>query len=129
MKSSRRDFLVGGASAVAAGVVGTTVVGCKEEAKAPAPAAEKTMVAACGLSCTACPLLKDGKCKGCAPGNEASAELLKMKPCPVLQCAAMKKIDYCGTGCKAFTTCQKLIGKPYDKSFMEMMAKRMAATT
>jgi len=41
----------------------------------------------------------------------------------------MKKIDYCGTGCKMFATCPKLIGKPYDKSFLDMMAKRMGAST
>jgi hypothetical protein len=129
MKSSRREFLAGGASAVAAGVVGASIAGCKKEAAAPAPPApEKAMIGACGLACKACPLLKAGKCAGCASGTEASAEMVEKKPCPVLKCAAMKKIDYCGTSCKMFTTCQKLIGKPYDKSFMEMMAKRMGAS-
>jgi len=51
--------------------------------------------------------------------------LLAKKPCPVLHCAAKKKIDYCGTGCKMFTKCKKLIGKPYAQSFMDMIAKRM----
>ncbi|MGB2821485.1 MAG: hypothetical protein WBF17_10925 [Phycisphaerae bacterium] len=130
MRHSRREFLAGGASAVAAGVVGASVVGCKEEAAAPkTPPPMKAMVGACGLSCKVCPMMAAGKCKGCASGTEASAEMVEKKPCPVLKCAAMKKIDYCGTGCKMFTKCAKLIGKPYDKSFMEMMDKRMGAAT
>ena len=94
-------------------------------AEQPGGAKPAAMVAACGLSCMACPLMKAGKCKGCASGKEASAELLAKKPCPVLHCAAKKKIDYCGTGCKMFTKCKKLIGKPYAQSFMDMIAKRM----
>jgi len=120
MELSRRKMLVTGATA-AAGALGLAAGGC-EAAEEPKP-----MVAACGLSCAACPLMKAGKCKGCAPGNQASAELLKMKPCPVLQCAAKKKIDYCGTGCKMFTKCEKMIGRPYDKSFLEKIAKRLEA--
>ena len=143
MERSRRKFLVNGASAVAAGVVGASMAGCKSTEKKPAKPAEakgkakakpitmtkkaKAMIGACGLACTVCPLMKAGKCKGCASGKDATPKLLEMKPCPVLKCAAMKKIDYCGN-CKMFTKCAKLIGKPYDKTFMEMMAKRMGAT-
>lgn len=122
MGVSRRKFLAKGSSVAAiAGVFGASGVACAKAKEKP-----KAMVGACGLSCMACPLMKAGKCKGCASGTEASAEMLKMKPCPVLQCAAKKKIDYCGTGCKMFTTCAKLIGKPYDKSFMAMIEKRLA---
>ena len=137
MAWSRRDFMVGGASAVAAGIVGASSVSCSSEGEAP-PAAKKgeekpeqpmkAMVGACGLSCNACPLLAAGKCKGCASGKEASAEMLAKKPCEVLKCAAKKGIDYCGTGCKMYTQCPKLIGKPYDKAYLEMIGKRMAAT-
>ena len=119
---------------MAAGVVGASVVGCKKDEEASAPTggkspknakAPKAMVGACGLACTACPLMKAGKCKGCASGKDATAKMLEMKPCPVLQCAAKKKIAYCGTDCKKFTECAKVIGHPYDKTFMENMAKRM----
>jgi len=130
MEHSRRDFLVAGASAVAAGVVGGSMAGCKKEASAPpASAPAQAMIGACGLACSACPLMKAKKCSGCASGTEASAEMLQKKPCPVLQCAAKKKIAYCGTDCKMFTQCSKLIGKPYDKSFMDMMSKRMGTST
>jgi len=51
--------------------------------------------------------------------------MLEKKPCPVLKCAAMKGIDYCGTGCKKFAECDKLVGHPYAQTFMDMMKKRM----
>jgi len=122
MEISRRSFLTRTASVVGvAGVLGGAA--CTKDEKEPDADA---MVGACGLSCMACPLMKAGKCKGCASGKEASAEMLKMKPCPVLQCAAKKGIDYCGTGCKMFTQCAKVIGKPYDKTFIAMIEERLA---
>jgi len=120
MQVSRRNMLCQGAAAAAVGILGSKVLADdKPAAKAPA------IIGACGLACNACPLMKAGKCTGCASGKDATPELLAKKPCPVLQCAAKKKIDYCGTGCKGFTKCSKLIGKPYDKKFMAMIAKRL----
>ena len=118
MDQSRRRFLTTGAAVVGTGVVA---------ASTPALSAEKSssMVAACGISCKVCPLMKAGKCKGCATGTGASPKMLKMKACPVLKCAAMKKIDYCGTGCKMFTKCKKLVGRPYAKSFLAKIEKRL----
>ena len=87
---------------------------------------KRKCIGACGLACSTCPLMKAKKCKGCASGKDATPALLKMKPCVVLKCVAMKKIDYCGTGCKMFTKCKKLIGKPYDKTFIAMIAKKVA---
>ena len=140
MNQSRRSFLGQGGQIAAAGMAGILAAGCAESAQeGPAPGGQgdaaptakepetetpEPMVAPCGLACTACPLMKAGKCKGCA----AKAEMAKskgMEPCPVFQCAAMKKIDYCGTGCKKFAECQKLVGHPYAQSFMDMMKSRM----
>jgi len=117
MNKSRRGFLAAGASAVGAGVLAASTSAHAQEKKA--------MVAACGLACSACPLMKAGKCKGCSSGKDASAEMLKMKPCPVLVCAAKKKIDYCGTGCKMFTKCKKLIGRPYAESFLVKIGSKL----
>ena len=140
MNHSRRAFLSKGGQIAATGMVGVLIPGCAQSAQEsaqerPAPSQEtpepetpKAMVAACGLSCMACPLMKAGTCKGCASGKEATAEMLEMKPCPVLKCAAMKEIDYCGTGCEKFAECEKLIGHPYAQSFMDMMKKRMGAS-
>ena len=123
MAISRRRFLSGGASA-AAGVLGVTGVAAVGKAAAK-PKKPMAMIGACGLSCKACALMKAGKCKGCASGKEASAAMVAKKPCPVLKCAAKKKIDYCGTGCKMFTKCKKVVGRPYAPSFLAMIDKRL----
>ena len=139
MNDSRRKFLSKGGQVTAAGMLGLFAGGCtgsakekdpekKEKPASKEPEKQVAMVGACGLSCMACPLMKAGKCKGCASGTEASAEMVDKKPCPVLKCAAMKKIDYCGTGCKKFAECDKLIGHPYAQAFMDMMKKRMGAS-
>ena len=102
-------------------------IAAKPEEKAAKPEEKtetKMMVAACGMSCSACPLMAAKKCKGCAPGNKAPAEMVEMKKCPVLSCAQMKKVAYCGTGCKGFTKCEKLIDHPYSKPFMKNIADR-----
>ena len=117
MERSRRDVLKLTVAAPAA-----MLVGCGGE-QAP-NASGKAMIGACGLACIACPLMKAGKCKGCASGKDASAAMIEKKGCEVLKCAAMKKIDYCGD-CKMFTKCKKIIGKPYDQMFVDMQAKRM----
>ena len=125
MEKSRRNFLKTGTGiAVAAGALGA-LSSCKEKPTAIAQT-PKAMVGACGLSCDACPLMKAGKCKGCGAGDCVSAEMVKMKNCPVLNCASMKKISYCGTDCMKFTDCKKLIGKPYDKSYMEGIKARLS---
>jgi len=116
MKKSRRDFLA----------IGTAVAGASALA-APALAADEAKIGACGLACSACPLMKAGKCGGCSTGKGASEALLKKKPCPVLLCAAKKGIDYCGTGCKMFTQCKKLIGRPYAQSFIDKIGARLKA--
>jgi hypothetical protein len=115
----RRNFVAASAAIVGAGILGASKGARADEKKAG-------MVAACGLSCDACALMKAGKCKGCATGTEASEEKLKMKACVVLSCAAMKKVDYCGN-CKMFMECKKIVGRPYAETFIEGMKKRMQA--
>ena len=100
--------------------------GCCRIKKEEKPTSAKAMIGACGLACTACPVMKAGKCKGCASGKAASAAMIEKKGCKVLKCAAGKKIDYCGD-CKMFTKCKKIIGKPYAQMFVDMQAKRMGA--
>ncbi len=129
MTDETRRGLLAKAGLAAAGVAGGIAVGAsaaEEKPDKPKRKRRPRLIGACGLACKTCPLMKAKKCKGCASGKEATPELLKMKPCEVLKCAAMKKIDYCGTGCKMFTKCKKLIGKPYDKTFIDMIAKRLA---
>jgi|GEM_PF-1026667 len=122
MDNSRREFLTGGAAAATVGIVAASMGG----GQALGAEAKKPMIGACGLACKACPLMKAGKCKGCASGKDATAAMIEKKGCAVLKCAAKKKIDYCGE-CKMFMKCKKLIGKPYDKKFVAMLAKRLGA--
>ena len=126
MKESRRNFMRAGAGiAVVAGTLGT-ITSCKEKAvESSTSTAPKTTVGACGLSCNACPLIKEKKCTGCGPANEVSPEMVSMKNCPVLSCASMKKIAHCGTDCMKFTDCEKLIGRPYDRSFLQKIKGRL----
>ncbi len=122
MNESRRSFLRKGSQiAATAGVLGVT--GAMTSRAAESKAAP--MVAACGLACNVCPLMKAGKCKGCGAANAVPAEMVTKKNCPVLNCASMKKIAYCGTDCKMFTECGKLIGRPYDKAFMGKIKSRL----
>ena len=109
----------GASAAAATGILGASAAMGAESKPA--------MIGACGLACTTCPLMKAGKCKGCAPGNKATKAMIEKKGCPVLKCAAMKKIDYCGTGCKMFTKCKKLVGKPYDATFLAKIDKKLHA--
>ena len=129
MRNETRRGMLAKAGVAAVGAVGALATANalgKEEAPKAAAKKKRKCIGACGLACSTCPLMKAKKCKGCASGKDATPALLKMKPCVVLKCAAMKKIDYCGTGCKMFTKCKKLIGKPYDKTFIAMIAKKMA---
>lgn len=120
MNGSRREFLKKGTQiAATASVLGLVV------AQAASGAATEAMVAACGLACSACPLMKAAKCKGCGAANAVAPEMVAKKNCPVLNCASMKKIAYCGTDCKKFTECGTLIGRPYDKAFMGKIKARL----
>jgi hypothetical protein len=117
MQTSRRDF-------IAKGVVGTATLGMTGAFAADASAAAP-MVAACGLSCSVCPLMKAGTCKGCGPGNKVAAEVVAKKNCPVLNCASMKKIGFCGTECAMFAKCGKLVGRPYAQEFLDRIAAKL----
>lgn len=114
---SRRSFL--SKTTAGAAIAGLAAAGC---ANAEPKACAITMVGACGLSCQVCPLMKAEKCKGCGSGT---SDMAAKKSCPVIKCAAMKKIDYCGTGCASYTKCTKLIGKPYAQEFMDGIKTRL----
>ena len=120
MNGSRREFLKKGTQiAATAGVLGLA------GAQSASGAETGAMIGACGLACSACPLMKAAKCKGCGAANAMAPDMVAKKNCPVLNCASMKKIAYCGTDCKKFTECGKLIGRPYDKAFMEKIKARL----
>lgn len=121
MNVSRRGFMVKGMAGIAAAGAAGTLVGAEPQGAASAA----PMVAACGICCSACPLHKAGKCKGCGPGNAVAPEIVAKKNCPVLNCASMKKIAFCGTDCGMYTKCAKLVGRPYAQEFMDKIAAKL----
>lgn len=116
MSVSRRNFIKVGAGAAAAAA-------CLVTSDAQAAGAKK--IGACGIACCTCPMMKAGKCGGCAAGKDATDAMVAKKGCKVLACAHKKGISYCGTDCPGFTKCGKLIGKPYSQDFMDMLKKKM----
>ena len=123
MGVSRRRFMGKGAGMAAAGA-GVLAAGCAQGTGKRA-SAKPVMIAACGLACEACPVMKAGKCKGCGPAKSVAPAMVTKKNCPVLTCANKKGIDYCGRDCPGFTKCKKMIGRPYNQSYMDMIAKRL----
>ena len=127
MKNSRRNFIgKSTVAAVAVGILGMLSSCDKKTGDQQSSRNEpEIVVGACGISCSVCPLMKAGKCKGCGPGNVVSAEKVSMKNCPVLNCASMKKIAFCGIDCQKFSECGKLVGHPYHKDFMEKIKAKL----
>jgi predicted ArsR family transcriptional regulator len=54
-----------------------------------------------------------------------AANMVTKKNCPVLTCANMKKIGFCGTECAMFAKCGKLVGKPYAKEYLDRIAAKL----
>ena len=62
------------------------------------------LVAACGMACQVCKLMRDEACEmcGCVPGNDEKVsdkqKLIQAELgfiCLILDCASKKKLDYC----------------------------------
>jgi len=126
MKESRRNFI--GKSTTAAIAIGGLgmLSSCDKKTDEQQSSKPEMVVGACGISCSVCPLMKAGKCKGCGPANVVSAEMVSKKNCPVLNCASMKKIAYCGTDCQKFSECGKLVGHPYHEDFMGKIKAKLS---
>ena len=58
-------------------------------------------IGACGMACGICAFLAKGVCPGCCSGTDPNspAKLEEMIadgfPCPALECAIKRKVDYC----------------------------------
>lgn len=85
------------------------------------------MPAACGIACEVCGLLET--CGGCLPGTDPKAperaeEIKKMMglPCPVLECAIKKEVDYC-LRCSEFPCETHYKGIPYSKTLLDIFKK------
>jgi len=86
--------------------------------------------AACGINCDVCRLNVLGVCSSCGPGNSLEAQQ-KMAvqvrvlgaPCPILECAATRGIDYCLRDCEEFA-CERFSAYPFSEGFLRMQERR-----
>lgn len=84
--------------------------------------------AACGINCDVCRLRKP--CGGCVPGNDERAEerlkeieRMMGSPCPALNCAIKKKIDFC-LNCSDFPCNVHYKWEiPYSKKLLDLIEK------
>jgi DNA-binding SARP family transcriptional activator len=56
----------------------------------------------CGTLCTTCRYFARGFCDGCVRGDMCALEKSCGSPCPILRCAAARKIPYCARDCPDF---------------------------
>lgn len=85
---------------------------------------------ACGINCDACRLNFMRVCSSCGPGKSLEARK-KMAaqvrilgaPCPILECASGRKIDYCLRDCDEFP-CERLGAYPFSEGFLKMQERR-----
>jgi hypothetical protein len=89
----RRKFL--GAAAMTAAAAPLAMAGKDAEEEGKKCMGEH---GACGLSCNACRMKLNGKCKGCGIAMKAK--------CPILTCAQDKNLEFCGQ-CKGYP-CDKI---------------------
>lgn len=96
---------------------------------------EAMATGACGIDCGVCKLRLDGKCSTCGAGTsqEASRKFaaqvrLLGAPCPVLECARQRKVDYCMRDCGEFPCIRFQQGPyPFSSSFLLMQERRREA--
>ena len=89
---------------------------------------------ACGINCDVCRLNVLGVCSSCGPGRSPAAQR-KMDaqvrilgaPCPILECASMRGIDYCLRDCEAFP-CERFSAYPFSEGFLRMQERRRSQT-
>ena len=100
-------------------------------------------VAACGICCDVCEFYINGKCVTCCAGTDEEGVRKKQESevqkigmqCPILACAAERKVDYCIKGCPDMpcenfrTGWESQMGSgpsPYSESFLAMFPRRRA---
>lgn len=89
---------------------------------------------ACGINCDVCRLKVLGVCSSCGPGRspagqrkmDAQVRILGA-PCPILECASMRGIDYCLRDCEAFP-CERFAAYPFSEGFLRMQERRRSQT-
>jgi hypothetical protein len=85
---------------------------------------------ACGINCDVCRLNVLGVCSSCGPGKSLEAEgkmaaqvRILGAPCPILECASNRGIDYCLRDCEEFP-CERFSAYPFSEAFLKMQERR-----
>jgi hypothetical protein len=87
---------------------------------------------ACGINCDVCKLRLTEICSSCGPGKSTEAQKkleaqkrLLGKPCPILACASMNRVDHCMRDCIVFP-CDNFTSGPYpfSEGFLTMQQRR-----
>ncbi len=88
---------------------------------------------ACGINCDVCRLKVIQICSSCGSGKSLEAEKKKQAqirilgaPCPILECAIEKRIDYCNRDCPEFP-CNifREIQYPFSTGYLNMVERRL----
>jgi hypothetical protein len=89
---------------------------------------------ACGVNCLVCGLFHQQKCSPCGPGDSAQAQKklaaqlgLLGSTCPILQCAADRRVPHCSADCADYP-CRRFRAGPYPFSagYLDMQLRRRA---
>ena len=91
---------------------------------------------ACGINCDVCKLNLKGICSTCGPGGSLEAALkieaqkrILGRPCPVLACAQLNRVDYCLRDCTDFPCDNFSTGPyPFSQGFLTMQRRRLQET-
>jgi hypothetical protein len=85
---------------------------------------------ACGINCDVCRLNALGVCSSCGPGTSPEAQQKKAvqirvlgAPCPILECAVSRGIDFCLRDCEEFA-CERFSAYPFSQGFLRMQERR-----
>ncbi len=92
---------------------------------------------ACGVNCLVCGLFRQGLCSPCGAGVEPQAQAklaaqlrLLGGVCPILNCAAQRKVAYCSADCPDFP-CPHFEDGPYpfSQGYLNMQIRRRGGQT
>ena len=83
-------------------------------------------VGPCGIVCTICRYYGRGLCQGCVRGDLCPLERALLSPCPVLKCAAARKIPYCTRDCTDFPCA--LFERRFPRCWFHVASRRSGVT-
>ncbi|MFO7784783.1 MAG: DUF3786 domain-containing protein [Thermodesulfobacteriota bacterium] len=91
-------------------------------------------IGVCGIQCDVCGLHVRGLCSTCGPGTSIEAakkldaqERILGAPCPILACAAARRLDHCSRDCADYPCRLFRTGPyPFSEAYLDMQKRRRA---